>query len=280
MSTLQALPLPVTFEDWCCLFLLLIAYSTLGWCGEMLYCSVPKGHLCEKRGFLNGFLCPIYGHGALLVLYALHGGFQNPFLTFFFGALVTSALEYFTSWLMELLFHMRWWDYSHYKFQINGRVCLLNSTCFGLACVLLCHVVQPWLWAHIVGLGAEITIPLASFISGIYLTDIVLSVRSAIQLSAQLDKLRAMQGEFRKYLAEKREESQERRAERREETRERLRALRDADIFERRLLHSHPQLRQTREELLAALRSKLSEIEADAKRDDKTLAPHNRFKRP
>ena len=137
MATLTPLPLPQSFEDGCALFLLFIAYSTLGWCGEMIYCSVPKGRLCEKRGFLNGFLCPIYGHGALLVLYALHGGFRNPFLTFLFGALLTSALEYFTSWVMEKLFHMRWWDYSHYKFQINGRVCLLNSTCFGLACVLL-----------------------------------------------------------------------------------------------------------------------------------------------
>ena len=143
MATLTSLPLPLSFEDFCALFLLFIAYSTLGWCGEMIYCSVPKGRLCEKRGFLNGFLCPIYGHGALLVLYALHGGFRNPFLTFLFGALLTSALEYFTSWVMEKLFHMRWWDYSHYKFQINGRVCLLNSTCFGLACVLLCHVVHP-----------------------------------------------------------------------------------------------------------------------------------------
>ena len=132
MTTLQALPLPSNFEDLCELFLLYIAYSTLGWCGEMLYCSIPKGHICEKRGFLNGFLCPIYGHGALLVLYLLHGGFQNPVLTFIFGAIVTSILEYFTSWIMEKLFHMRWWDYSHYKFQINGRVCLLNSTCFAL----------------------------------------------------------------------------------------------------------------------------------------------------
>ena len=143
MSTLQALLLPSDFIGLCELFLLYIAYSVLGWCGEMLYCSIPKGHICEKRGFLNGFLCPIYGHGALLVLYCLHGGFKNPVLTFIFGAIVTSVLEYFTSWIMEKLFHMRWWDYSHYKFQINGRVCLLNSACFGLASVLLCHVVQP-----------------------------------------------------------------------------------------------------------------------------------------
>ncbi|MCF2619998.1 putative ABC transporter permease [Oscillibacter valericigenes] len=268
MATLTPLPIPQSFQSCCALFLLFIAYSTLGWCGEMLYCSIPKGKLCEKRGFLNGFLCPIYGHGALLVLYGLRGGFQNPLLTFFFGALLTSALEYFTSWLMEKLFHMRWWDYSHYKFQINGRVCLLNSTCFGLACVLLCHIVHPWLWGHILGLGDVVIVPLASFICGIYLTDTVLSVRSAIQLSAQMGKLRDLQSEIKSFVAEKREENLERRAERREEARERARALRySTDIFERRLLHSHPQLRAAREDLLAGIRARLNESESAAKRE-------------
>ena len=253
MSTLQALLLPSDFIGLCELFLLYIAYSVLGWCGEMLYCSIPKGHICEKRGFLNGFLCPIYGHGALLVLYCLHGGFKNPVLTFIFGAIVTSVLEYFTSWVMEKLFHMRWWDYSHYKFQINGRVCLLNSACFGLASVLLCHVVQPWLWAHITGLGAAITVPLASFIFGIYLMDTILSFRSAFQLSSQMGKLRELQAELK--------------AERRAEVRERARALRDsADIFERRLLYSHPDIRKTREDLLAAIRARLNESEAEARK--------------
>ena len=273
MSTLQALLLPSDFIDLCELFLLYIAYSVLGWCGEMLYCSIPKGHICEKRGFLNGFLCPIYGHGALLVLYCLHGGFRNPVLTFIFGAIVTSILEYFTSWIMEKLFHMRWWDYSHYKFQINGRVCLLNSACFGLASVLLCHVVQPWLWAHITGLGAAITVPLASFIFGIYLMDTILSFRSAFQLSSQMGKLRELQTELKDYVAEKREENQERKAERRAEVRERARALRDsADIFERRLLHSHPEIRKSREDLLAAIRARLNEGEAEVRRgiDDQT----------
>ncbi len=266
MSTLQALLLPSDFIDLCELFLLYIAYSVLGWCGEMLYCSIPKGHICEKRGFLNGFLCPIYGHGALLVLYCLHGGFRNPVLTFIFGAIVTSILEYFTSWIMEKLFHMRWWDYSHYKFQINGRVCLLNSACFGLASVLLCHVVQPWLWAHITGLGAAITVPLASFIFGIYLMDTILSIRSAFQLSSQMGKLRELQAELKDYVAEKREENQERKAERRAEVRERARALRDsADIFERRLLHSHPEIRKAREDLLAVIRARLNEGEAEHK---------------
>lgn len=264
---------PRSFDDLCAVFLLFIVYSVLGWCGEMLYCSIPKGHICEKRGFLNGFLCPIYGHGALLVLYALNGGMKNPLLTFLCGAVLTSALEYFTSWLMETLFHMRWWDYSNYKFQINGRVCLLNSTCFGLACVLLCHVVHPWLWGKLLSLGSGVIVPLASFLCGIYLTDTVLSVRSAIQLGNRLEKLQELKEQLKAQLAERAEEWAEGRAEERaaragerairaeeraayaDELRERIRALRDGqDIFERRLLHSHPQLRTRHPDLLEAIR--------------------------
>ena len=119
-----------TFENLCVFFLLLMIYSAAGWVGEMFYCSVGKGHICEKRGFLNGFICPIYGHGALLVLYVLHGGLKNPLLTFLAGMALTSALEYFTSWFMEAVFHMRWWDYSRKKIQLNGRICLQNSLLF------------------------------------------------------------------------------------------------------------------------------------------------------
>ena len=243
--------------------LLFFACSFLGWCMEVTCKLVQFGRFIN-RGFLLGPLCPIYGTGAVLMAYFLPLWTTQVESTFLLALVLCGTLEYITSWLMEKLFHARWWDYSHYKFQINGRVCLLNSTCFGLACVVLCHVVHPWLWAHILGLGSAVIVPLASFISGIYLTDTVLSVRSAIQLSAQMGKLRELQSEIRDHIAEKREESAERRAERREEARERARALRDgADIFERRLLHSHPQLKAAREDLLAGIRARLSENETE-----------------
>ena len=155
-------------------FLLFILYSFIGWCGETVYCSIGQRKLCEKRGFLNGFLCPIYGHGALLVLCALRGGCANPALTFLLGMLLTSAVEYVTSYVMERLFHMRWWDYSHYRFQLNGRVCLLNSTLFGLACVFLCHYAHPRAMALIDALirrGSAIPLALLTFV--IYVVDIV-----------------------------------------------------------------------------------------------------------
>ena len=208
------------------LFLLFLIYSTLGWCGEMIYCSIGQRRLCEKRGFLNGFLCPIYGFGALLVLWALRGGCESPVLTFFFGALLTSAVEYFTSYLMEKLFHMRWWDYSRYKFQIHGRVCLLNSTLFGLLCVALCHLVHPEVMKLIRFLMAQhIALPLAAVLFVLFAADTVLSVRSAIQIGDRLEKLQALQDELQEKLEDLLKEQRERAADRWEEQQERLEAL-------------------------------------------------------
>ena len=178
-------------------FLLLMVYSFLGWCGEMVYCSLGQRRLCEKRGFLNGLLCPIYGHGALVVLLVLDGGCANPLLTFLLGAILTSLVEYITSYAMEKLFHMRWWDYSQYRFHINGRVCLLNSTLFGLASVFLCHAASPPVSARLASLFVSgIGVPLALVLLAVYLVDLALSVRSAIQIGDRLAKLHAIQDEL------------------------------------------------------------------------------------
>lgn len=191
-------------------FLLLMVYSLLGWCGEMIYCSVGQRKLCEKRGFLNGPICPIYGHGALVVLLCLDGGCKNPLLTFLLGAILTSFVEYVTSYAMEKLFHMRWWDYSHYKFHINGRVCLLNSTLFGLASVFLCHFANPPIAAWLTSLlSSGAAVPLALVLLAVYLADIVLSVRSAIQLGDRLAKLHAIQGELTEKLEALKAEQQQ-----------------------------------------------------------------------
>ena len=266
-----------TFENICVCFLLLMIYSTIGWVAEMIYHSIVIGHMSEKRGFLNGFLCPIYGHGALLVLYVLHGGLKNPILTFLAGMVLTSALEYFTSWIMEVLFHMRWWDYSNCKYQLNGRVCLTNTFFFGLGSVLLCPVVNPPIMAWLFRVGPAYTIPAASFISGLYLMDITLSVRSAIQLSNRLDKLHQLRQEVKEHLSQAAAQLQQQYEERLEERTDnfmngledayddfmRERKLRlaqlkgSADFFERRLLRSHPGLRPKRGgKLLNLLREK------------------------
>ena len=232
--------MPVSdFFHW---FFLFQFYSFLGWCCEMVYCSLRQRRLCEKRGFLNSPICPIYGHGALLVLWALKGGCRDPLLTFFFGALLTSAVEYLTSFIMEKLFHMRWWDYSDYRFNLNGRVCLLNSTLFGLACVALCHLIHPRVEALVRTLsGLGIAFPLAVILLIGYAADIVLSVRSAIQMGERLKKLQAIHSELQQKLEELKREQLTR--------------------LEQNLAGKREELKERRDESLRRFREKLETLE-------------------
>lgn len=127
-----------TLETW---FFWMLLYSVIGWIYESILCSV-KNHRLINRGFLNGPYCPIYGSGALLIILVL-GKLRNPVLLFLLGALLACSLEYVTSYLMEKLFHARWWDYSERKFQLGGRVCLLGAVVFGAFSVLLVLVLHP-----------------------------------------------------------------------------------------------------------------------------------------
>lgn len=124
------------------LFLWLMIYSVVGWIYESTLCSIT-GKKLVNRGFLNGPYCPIYGCGAVLDILVL-GRLQNPGLLFVLGVLLTCSLEYFTSFIMEELFHARWWDYSDKKFNINGRVCLLGAVVFGAFSVVLILVIHPF----------------------------------------------------------------------------------------------------------------------------------------
>lgn len=119
----------------------LFLYSFIGWVYESILCSVSARRWIN-RGFLNGPYCPIYGWGALLVILIL-GKIKNPLLIFLLGMLVTCSLEYFSSYLMEKLFHARWWDYSARKFNINGRVCLIGAIVFGSFSVILIKFIHP-----------------------------------------------------------------------------------------------------------------------------------------
>lgn len=123
-------------------FLYLMIYSFLGWLCESLYVSVGQKQWINS-GFLHGPFCPIYGFGSIFVIYLLEPFINHPFLVFILGVLITSTLEYFTSWLLETLFQIRWWDYSHYKYHINGRVCLLNSCLFGLMSIFVLYFLHP-----------------------------------------------------------------------------------------------------------------------------------------
>lgn len=110
-------------------FLYWLAYSFVGWVWETGLSVVLRKRF-EDRGMLNGPICPIYGFGGLLVVVLLHD-VNNPLSLFLSSGVLACTLEYASSWAIEKLYHMRFWDYSGKPFNINGRVYLNGFLAFG-----------------------------------------------------------------------------------------------------------------------------------------------------
>jgi uncharacterized membrane protein len=94
---------------------------------------------------MYGPYCPIYGFGAVIVVIFLSPIYNNPVLVFLLGMILTTLLEYVTSFFMEKIFNAKWWDYSHLPLNINGRVCLVNSILFGIMGLFLTYMIHPYI---------------------------------------------------------------------------------------------------------------------------------------
>ncbi len=125
-------------------FLLFIIYSIVGWIMEVI-CSLINLKKFVNRGFLLGPYCPIYGSGAILITLLLNKYLDDPFTLFIMAILLCGVLEYLTSYGMEKIFHLRWWDYSKKKFNINGRVCLDTIIPFGVLGVIIMYITNPFI---------------------------------------------------------------------------------------------------------------------------------------
>ena len=108
----------------------------------MIYVAY-KNKKIINRGFLCGPILPIYGLGAIFVLYTMLRYKSDPVVVFVFGVIICSALEYFTSFILEKIFHNMWWDYYDHKYNLNGRICLVNSLLFGFGSLAIIYLFQP-----------------------------------------------------------------------------------------------------------------------------------------
>ena len=123
-------------------FLLFLIYSFIGWLIEVIGKLIEK-HKFINRGFLIGPICPIYGHGCLLMILTLSRYKDNPLTLFIYAIFICSLLEYFTSFFMEKIFKARWWDYSTKRFNLNGRICAETMIPFGILGTLVICVINP-----------------------------------------------------------------------------------------------------------------------------------------
>jgi len=181
--------------------LYLAIYSFLGWLCECVWCLVLDRRIVN-RGFLSGPWCPIYGFGAILILKLASPFSHNPALVYIISVAAASILEYYTGWLMETLFRSRWWDYSHMRFNLKGRVCLLNASIFGVLGLVIVFFVhrRAALLVDLLGPGRQ------RVLAGIFLTlllaDFTRSLSQAAGLRERMENLRDVFEELARYNRE------------------------------------------------------------------------------
>ena len=180
------------------------AYSFLGWVIEVIYHAVCCGKIVN-RGFLNGPICPVYGFGILAILYTVSflpkdasGGPSHLFL-FIDGMLIASAIEFLAGYLLDRIYHTRWWDYSDIPFNLGGYICLKFSLLWGLGTSFMVRVVHPTVNALTAGgIPERIGYGLLALIYIVGFSDLIATVIMLRGIARNLKELDRIRTELRK----------------------------------------------------------------------------------
>lgn len=195
------------FEQIELLFLLFITYSVIGWCIEIVV-SIYEQKKIINRGFLIGPYCPIYGVGAVMIITFLEQYKSDLIVLFCMSVILSSILEYLTSFVMEKLFKARWWDYSKKRFNINGRICLETIIPFGVLGCIAVYIVNPFFLSIYNQIPIVPFHLIVGFLLGIFLLDcivscnIILSFRK-VASTIRRDNTEEITRKVRKVLASK-----------------------------------------------------------------------------
>lgn len=172
-------------------------YSVIGWIIEVAYHAVTMGKVIN-RGFLNGPLCPVYGSGVLMVfaVLGLFGGdveTMSAWILFGVGIVFATLVEFIAGFLLDKLFHARWWDYRDRKFNLNGYICLQFSLIWGMAIAFVLRVVHPTFAALVYKIPERIGAAILGVFYVIFLIDLVITVMSVLKMNEQLRKMEELQ---------------------------------------------------------------------------------------
>ena len=125
------------------IFAYFILYSVIGFVLETIFAFIMDGVIESRQSFLYGPFCAIYGVGAVMIIVGLQKIKKNNVTLFLGGIFFGAIVEYLISLLGEMVFHVKWWDYSNLPFNINGRICLMYSIVWGFLSVFLLKHFNP-----------------------------------------------------------------------------------------------------------------------------------------
>lgn len=187
------------------IFYFFFVYCFAGWIWESSYVSIKSKHLVN-RGFLNGPIIPIYGTAATLIYLTFYNPAMEKLLTnagmkgiltiFLLGMIVASSLEFVTSFLMEKLFHAKWWDYSQLPLNLQGRICLPVSIFWGFLSVVLVKLLHPRVELLIEWIPKMVGEMAGYVIIVLFLTDLTITVIATVQLDKKINAMQKLREEL------------------------------------------------------------------------------------
>lgn len=241
-------------------------YCFFGWIFESAYVSLKK-RTFVNRGFLRLPMLPLYGSGAVMMLWVSLPVRDNLFLVYVSGVIAATALEYVTGYVMEQLFKVRYWDYSNQKFQIHGYICLSSSIAWGFLTILMTEIIHEPIARIVLEFNQTTLLFCVILVTILFTADAYESVKEALALGKSLEamtklkeemdelqaRIAALKEEAAEHMAAVREETVEILAYAREETAEKLAAAKEETT---EMLAA---AKETTAEMLAAARENTTE---------------------
>lgn len=174
--------------DFATLTCVMMFYSFIGWFYEStIFSLVEQGKLMNRGCFIGPYL-PIYSVVAVLNLYLLEG-MDSSFKIVLISALTCCAVEYFTSWTLEKIFHARYWDYSYFPLNINGRISVVSGAFFGIAILFLIKVLHPFTIVLMGKIPEQVRVGLGVFFWVLFLVDATLTVIGMCNLNRKCKEI-------------------------------------------------------------------------------------------
>ena len=113
---------------------LFFTYSFLGWVMEAIYAGVRQKRLVN-RGAITLPFCIQYGMVAVFI--SVFGSELHGAWLFVGSAIIITVFKWISGYLIERIYHIKWWDYSNRHFNIGGYVSLIDSAVLAVLAVVM-----------------------------------------------------------------------------------------------------------------------------------------------
>lgn len=155
----------ILYGDFMEYFIYFIFYSFIGFLLETIYSLLSTGTFILKKCFLFNYLCPVYGFGAISILFCTKNIKEYKILTMIVGGLIATVVEFIVHYVYKELIGVSIWDYSDLYLNIQGRVCLTFTLYWILLSGVLVYLIHPFVQKNMLNIPNSIAVCILIFVA-------------------------------------------------------------------------------------------------------------------